>query len=41
MLWSSIGYAVFLLQGSDAGRMAGILGLLLLAAGVPLIWKAR
>jgi amino acid transporter len=41
MLWSSLGYAQFLLGQSEAGRLAGILGLLLLALGIPLAWKAR
>jgi amino acid transporter len=41
MLWSSIDYAGFLLTSSESGRLAGVLGLLLLAAGVPLIRKAR
>ncbi len=41
MFWSSIEYARFLLTQSEAGRMAGVLGLLLLAAGIPLVWKSR
>jgi amino acid transporter len=41
MLWSSIDYARFLLTGSESGRLAGVLGLMLLAAGLPLIRKAR
>lgn len=41
MLWSSLGYAQFLLGQSEAGRLAGILGIVLLAAGLPLAWKAR
>jgi amino acid transporter len=41
MLWSSLDYARFLLTSSEAGRLAGLLGLLLLAAGVPLTWRAR
>ncbi|MGL6042822.1 MAG: APC family permease [Sandaracinobacteroides sp.] len=41
MLWSSLGYAQFLFASSEAGRLAGFLGLALLAAGLPLVWKAR
>ncbi|WP_199555796.1 APC family permease [Sandaracinobacteroides hominis] len=41
MLWSSLGYAAFLLGQSESGRLAGILGLGLLVAGIPLVWKAR
>jgi amino acid transporter len=41
MLWASVDYARFLLMGSESGRLAGILGLLLLAAGLPLVRKAR
>jgi amino acid transporter len=41
MLWSSVDYARFLLGSSDNGRLAGILGLTILAAGFPLIRKAR
>ncbi len=41
MLWSSVDYARFLFAGSESGRLAGVLGLLLLAAGLPLIRKAR
>lgn len=41
MLWSSLDYAHFLLGSSDAGRLAGMLGLVLLALGIPLTWKAR
>ncbi|MCG2842752.1 amino acid permease [Sandaracinobacter sp. RS1-74] len=41
MLWSSLGYAQFLLGQSEAGRLAGILGIALLALGIPLAWKAR
>jgi amino acid transporter len=41
MLWSSLGYAQFLLGQSEAGRLAGILGIGLLALGIPLAWKAR
>jgi amino acid transporter len=41
MLWSSIDYARFLLTGSDSGRLAGVLGLFVLAAGVPMIIRAR
>jgi basic amino acid/polyamine antiporter, APA family len=41
MLWSSIDYARFLLTGTESGRLAGLLGLLMLAAGIPLIYRAR
>ena len=41
MLWSSFDFARFLLAGSDAGRHAGIAGVLLLLAGVPFALKAR
>ena len=41
MLWSSIDYARFLLGSSESGRMAGIAGLIILAAGIPLVRKAR
>lgn len=41
MLWSSVDYARFLLTSSESGRMAGILGLVILAAGLPLVRKAR
>jgi amino acid transporter len=41
MLWSSVDYARFLLGSSESGRLAGILGLLILAAGIPLVRKAR
>lgn len=41
MLWSSLEYASFLLGQSEAGRLAGVLGLILLALGIPLVWKAR
>jgi amino acid transporter len=41
MLWSSVDYARFLLTGSESGRLAGVLGLLVLAAGVPMIIRAR
>jgi amino acid transporter len=41
MLWSSVDYARFLLTSSDSGRLAGLLGLALLALGIPLTWKAR
>ncbi len=36
MLWSSLDYARFLLTASEDGRLAGILGLLLLLVGIPL-----
>jgi amino acid transporter len=41
MLWSSVDYARFLLTSSDSGRLAGLAGLAILAAGIPLILKAR
>jgi amino acid transporter len=41
MLWSSVDYARFLLTGTESGRLAGIAGMLLLAAGIPLIRNAR
>jgi basic amino acid/polyamine antiporter, APA family len=41
MLWSSLDYARFLLTSSEAGRLAGILGVALLVLGIPLVWKAR
>ncbi len=41
MLWSAIGYAQFLLGASEGGRLAGALGIALLLAGLPLVWKAR
>ncbi len=41
MLWSSVDYARFLLTSTENGRLAGIAGLLLLAAGIPLIRNAR
>jgi basic amino acid/polyamine antiporter, APA family len=41
MLWSSLDYARFLLTGTESGRLAGLLGLLILAAGLPLVRKAR
>lgn len=41
MLWSSLDYARFLLTASEGGRFAGLLGLLLLAAGVPLTWRTK
>lgn len=41
MLWSSLDYAAFLLTQSEEGRMAGVLGLILLAIGVPLVSRAR
>lgn len=41
MLWSSLDYARFLLTSSESGRLAGVAGLLLLAAGIPLVRKAR
>ena len=41
MLWSSVDYARFLLTSSESGQMAGILGLVVLAAGLPLVRKAR
>ncbi|MFN3371889.1 MAG: hypothetical protein ACK4Z0_10220, partial [Sphingomonadaceae bacterium] len=40
MLWSSLDYARFLLGASEGGRLAGVLGVLLLAAGIPLTWRA-
>lgn len=40
MLGSSLDYARVLLTASEGGRLAGILGLLLLAAGIPLSWRA-
>jgi APA family basic amino acid/polyamine antiporter len=40
MLWSSLGYAQFLAQTADGARLAGFLGIALLAAGVPLMWLA-
>jgi len=41
MLGASLDYAGFLLTGSEGGRLAGLLGLLLLAAGIPLTWRGR
>lgn len=41
MLWSSVGYAQFLLGANEGGRLAGALGILLLLAGLPLVWRAR
>ena len=41
MLWSSLDYARFMLTSSEAGRHAGVLGIALLALGVPLVWRAR
>jgi len=41
MLWSSLDYARILFTGSETGRLAGVLGLVLLAAGLPLVRKAR
>jgi len=41
MLWSAIGYARFQLGASEAGGLAGALGIGLLVAGLPLIWRAR
>lgn len=41
MLWSSVDYARFLLGSSEAGRHAGVLGLALLAMGIPLVRNAR
>lgn len=41
MLWSSLDYARFLLASSESGRLAGILGILILAAGIPLVRNAR
>lgn len=41
MLWSSIDHARFLLGSSESGRFAGMLGILILAAGIPLVRKAR
>lgn len=41
MLWSSVDYARFLLTSSDSGRLAGVAGLAILAAGIPLVAKAR
>jgi amino acid transporter len=41
MLWSSVDYARFLLGASEGGRLAGMLGIALLLAGVPLVWRAR
>lgn len=41
MLWSSIDYARFLLLATDGGRFAGLIGVLLLLAGLPLAWRAR
>ncbi len=41
MLWSSVDYARFLLTSSDSGRLAGVLGIFILAAGVPMIIRAR
>lgn len=41
MLWSGIEFARFMLTSSDGGELAGVLGVVLLAAGIPLAWKAR
>ena len=41
MLWSSLDYAKFMLTSSEAGRHAGVLGIALLALGIPLVWRAR
>jgi amino acid transporter len=41
MLWSSVDYARFLLGSTEAGRFAGVLGLFLLALGLPLVRNAR
>ena len=41
MLWSSLQFALLLLGSSDAGRHAGMLGVALLLAGLPLALKAR
>jgi hypothetical protein len=41
MLWSALGYAQMLLGSSQDGRLAGVMGLALLALGLPLVWKAR
>jgi len=41
MLWSAIGYAHFMLSASEGGRLAGALGIVLLLAGLPLVWRAR
>ena len=41
MLWSAVDYARFLLGASEGGRLAGTLGIGLLLAGLPLVWKAR
>lgn len=41
MLWSSLDFALFLLGSSDAGRHAGVLGVVLLLAGLPFALRAR
>jgi amino acid transporter len=41
MLWSSLDYAAFLLTSSESGRHAGVLGVVLLLLGIPLIRNAR
>ncbi len=41
MLWSALGYAGFLLGASEGGELAGVLGIGLLLAGLPIAWKAR
>ncbi len=41
MLWSSLDYAFAMVGGTEAGRLAGLIGLALLAAGLPLTWARR
>ncbi|MGQ5701000.1 APC family permease [Sandaracinobacteroides sp. A072] len=41
MLWSALGHAAFMLGASEEGELAGVLGLAILLAGVPLVWRAR
>lgn len=41
MLWSSIGYAHFMLETLHGGRLAGVLGVLILLAGLPLALLAK
>jgi amino acid transporter len=41
MLWSSLDYAGYLLSATDDARFAGLLGVALLALGIPLTWRAR